>query len=171
MLLTPPFAGAHPAGTLPLPVPAQIACGDSRRGADWGRQVFICMETEGPQFVRKHWSFIILYCILTSVAIGFCSTALLIAIVVFRNGHPIHQAFHIVLWMMGAISVVMFTLQFIGGPFVLSRDVICGKCHKCTRLDRNPLMGGKFYRVPKCECGGDFEPACFWRLESHDLVS
>ena len=124
------------------------------------------METNGPQFVRKHWSIIILYCVLTSAAIGLSFAVVPFVMLFCYYRFPFVEAFHIALGIFGVISSPMFVIQFIGEPFVLTRDVVCRRCHKRITLEREPLMGGKFYRLPDCECGGDFEPAYFWKLES-----
>jgi hypothetical protein len=128
------------------------------------------METEGQQYVRKHWIIIILYCVLASAAIGFSFAVVPFVLLTFYYRFPVLETSHIALWIGGVISAGMFIIQFVGEPFVLTRDIICRKCHKRIRLDREPLMRDKHYRVPNCECGGDFEPAYFWRLESHDHV-
>jgi len=123
------------------------------------------METEGPQLVRKHWSIVILYCIATSAIIGSGFAVVPFVSLFFYYRFPFLEAGQIALWIFGAISSGMFAIQIIGAPFVLTRDVVCRTCHKRIKLDREPLMGGKYYSVPKCECEGDFEPAYFWKLE------
>lgn len=126
------------------------------------------METEGPQFVRRHWSFIVAYILVTSLIIGFLITATFFVYWFIRHtSRPIniHDTLHFSLFMMGAISVVVFIGQLIGGPLTFTGDVVCQLCHRQQKLDRIPFFGGKYYKQPKCECGGDLEPACFWKLK------
>ena len=115
--------------------------------------------------VRKHWSIVILYCIATSAVIGSGFAVVPFISLFFYYRFPFPEVFHFVLLTFGPIFLGMFAIQITGAPFVLTRDVVCRTCHKRIKLDREPLMGGKHYSVPKCECGGDFEPAYFWKLE------
>jgi hypothetical protein len=46
------------------------------------------METQGPQFVRKHWSIILAYMVFASFAAGLLVTAIII-VVGFARGMPI----------------------------------------------------------------------------------
>ena len=122
------------------------------------------METESPQFVRKHWSFVVAYIVIASFAVG-----LMVAIMMFLFSHldSKHRpmTIHFGLIFTGVVSAVVFVIQLISGPLVFTKDVVCRTCHRQQRLDHIPFLAGKYYRQPRCECGGDFEPALFWKLE------
>jgi len=47
---------------------------------------------------------------------------------------------------------------------IYTKNVVCDTCHRRQKLNRIPFLAGKYYRTPKCDdCGGDFEPALFWK--------
>jgi hypothetical protein len=127
------------------------------------------MESRAPQLERRHWSFVIAYCMATSLAIGVIVPGAFSLISVLRGKLRFDsggRVLHGLLIIMAIVSAVFFIIQLFGGPFVLSRDVVCRTCHRRQKLNRNPLFAGKGYRVPACDCCGDLEPAIFWRLES-----
>ncbi len=128
------------------------------------------METQTTQLVRRHWSFVLAYYALTSLAIGLVLPAFLFfcslyveGTGLFESGHGI--IFQVLLLTMGLGLVAAFITQVLTDPIVFTRDVVCQTCHRRQRLDHNPLSGGRYYSLPKCECGGDLETAFFWKLE------
>jgi hypothetical protein len=126
------------------------------------------MENETPQLVRKHWSFIIAYCIVTSLTIGFIFSSLICLSWIMRGGVQAvsnYWALHLWLIIAGVISLVLLLIQLFTGEFIFTRDVVCQTCHRRQKLNRIPLFASKWYRVPQCECGGDLETAFFWELK------
>ncbi len=126
------------------------------------------METESPQFIRKHWSFVIGYILVASVAVGFGLAGIIFLYSIIRGtSHtPNNALLHIWLIIAGGASAVVFVIQLFAGPLVFTKDVVCQVCHRQQKLARIPFFQGKYYTQPKCECGGDLEPALFWKLES-----
>jgi hypothetical protein len=123
------------------------------------------METEARQIVRRHWSFVVAYIIVASLAVGVLLAIMMFLFSFIDSKHrpmSIHFAF-IFMWV---VSAAVFIIQLISGPLVFTRAVVCQTCHRQQRLDRIPFWAGKYYRTPKCDCGGDFEPALFWKPES-----
>lgn len=127
----------------------------------------LLMTANGPQCIRKHWTFILAYYIATSIGIGitFASFLLLVALV-RRNPMSIHDGLHLSFIFAAICSPAAFAVQVIVGPIIFTKSVICATCHSPQTLNRNPLFAPRGYRVPRCEnCGGDLEPSFFWKLE------
>jgi hypothetical protein len=127
------------------------------------------VTANGPQYVRKHWRFIVAYYLATSIGTGITLAAFfLLMAAADRTPKPIsvRQALHISFFFMGVCSPSAFVVQLVGGPIFVTRNLICATCHFPRTLARNPLFGPRSSKVPKCEnCGGDLEPASFWKLE------
>ena len=128
------------------------------------------METRPSQLVRKHWTFVIGYCVATSLAMGVAVPGAFVLLGVFRGRIKFDsggRVFHAPLVFIGMVSAVLFAIQLLSGPFVLSRNAVCRTCHRRQRLRRNPFFLGRYYRLPACDdCGGELEPALFWKPES-----
>ena len=121
------------------------------------------METQAPQLERRHWTFVIAYCLVISLLIGiFPGAVYFFSVIQGKSKFDLH----VLLIFMAIVSAVFFVIQLFAGPFVLSRDVVCRDCHKRQQLRRNPLLAGRGYHVPACDCGGDLEPAIFWKPEA-----
>lgn len=126
------------------------------------------MKTESPQWVHKHWSVIIAYYGVSSLAVGFMlATCFFLSLFSAKNHQrtPIHDELFFSLVAMGFISAVVFGMQAIYGPLIFTRNVICGKCQRPIKLKRIPFLGGKGRTTPTCACGGEYEPAFFWKLK------
>jgi hypothetical protein len=119
------------------------------------------MEKDKPQLVRKKRSFVVAYCIITSLFLGFILPTQ--AILLACAGSSISFGFTLpFVWAFtGVMSVVIFIMQLVFGPIVITRKVVCKRCHTSRTLARIPfLVGGR--RMPLCDCGGEFETALFW---------
>jgi hypothetical protein len=106
--------------------------------------------------------------VIASLVVGFFLTVMIFLCSFFRGTHSsmsIHAASLISLFIMGVISGAVFIIQLISGPLVFTKDVVCQVCHRQQKLGRIPFFQGKYYRQPKCECGGDLEPAFFWEMK------
>lgn len=129
------------------------------------------METRPQQLVRRHWSFVVAYVVVTSLAVGFVLPGMMfLFLLVDRMGEhkPVYVSFHILLILLiigGTISAVVLLIQSLTGLLVVSKDMVCQTCHKRQRMSRIPAFAARGYRIPSCcECGGDLEPAIFWKL-------
>jgi hypothetical protein len=128
-------------------------------------------ENRDPtEYVRKNWSVFLAYDLVTSVALGFLIPAAFSLFSVFdhskrpvRKPVPVHDALLYTLAIMGVLSVFLFLIQVITGPFVFTKDVVCKKCHTRLRVNRIAFFAGKYSRPPKCDCGGKIEPAFLWK--------
>ena len=109
----------------------------------------------------------LLCCQLVSVGIYACDARFLFALS-GKNHQPIsiHDALFFALVALGVISGVVLVLQAIFGPLMFTKNVICGRCQRQIKLERNPFWAGKRHTIPKCTCGGEYEPAFFWELKS-----
>ena len=113
--------------------------------------------------VGAHYAF-------TSSVIGFIFAASQFLIYI-SNPHGTHKHVNVPggaytsFIIMVFLSVVIFIIQLIGGPFIFTKEVICRKCQSRQKLDRIPFFAGKGYRQPSCSCGGKWEPASFWELK------
>ncbi len=129
------------------------------------------METQSTQPVRKHWSFVIAYCLGTSLTLGCFLPAILFVWGVlqgtfeFGGSEFSHSTIQFLLFSMATLSAGAFIVQILTDPVVITRDIICDRCHITRRLDRNFLLQLHF-RMPECDCGGKFESAIFWKWKS-----
>lgn len=122
------------------------------------------METESPQFIRKHWAFVVAYIFIASLCIGFIFAVMMVLysfLCATRSPITINAA----LVIMGVVSVAVSVMQLIFGPLIFTKDVVCRTCHRQQRLNHIPFLTGQRFRQPGCDCGGDLEPALFWKLE------
>ena len=109
------------------------------------------MDLPPPQLVRRHWSFVLAYCGVTSLAVGFVLPAVLFSCLVlsgrFRFESGDGGIIVILLVLMGVISFA----AFIGGPMTFTRDVVCRTCHRRRKLERIPFLAGDRggYRIPE----------------------
>jgi len=126
-------------------------------------------DRDPTKYVRKHWLIFAAYYAATSSAVGLGIVVMLVLSSALHNSKHgklkpihIHSALMFSLAVLGMVSVVIFLIQLISGPFVITKDVVCKKCHTRWRVDRIPFFRGKYSRPPKCECGGHVEPAFLW---------
>jgi MFS superfamily sulfate permease-like transporter len=121
------------------------------------------METQGPQFVRKHWSIILAYMVFASFATGLIVATIIALCSFMDNSQSLPGVF--LGGVMGVSSVVAFVIQLLTEPLVFTKNVICETCHRKQKLARIPFFAMQGYRQPKCDdCGGDLDPAFFWEL-------
>lgn len=125
-----------------------------------------------PQLVPRHWSFVIAYIVITSVVVAFSVTGMGFLSSLLGHSENHHRTvlplFDLWLILSGIASVVIIVVQSIGGPLAFTKNMVCDRCHRQQRLRRIPFFVGSRggYKIPNCECGGDLEPAIFWKLES-----
>ena len=128
------------------------------------------METESRQIVRKHWTYVLAYALVAALVVGFGVTGFLF-LNLFLSGSSTRMPSHFIIQMWltfgGIVSGVIFLIQLFAGPLIFTRDMVCRNCHRRQTIPRVPFFaGGKGgYKTPDCECGGDLEPALFWRTE------
>ena len=133
---------------------------------------------ETTQYVRKNWSIFVAYYVVTSLAVGFVIAAALFPFLTLDHSKqgkhkpiPVHDALLYSLVSMGVVSAVAFLIQLISGPFVFTKDVVCRKCHRRMKVSRIAFFTGRYRRPPKCECGGNIEPAFLWEPNVSRLSS
>lgn len=126
------------------------------------------LPRQSPQLVRRHWSFVFTYIVIASVVVGFGLAAMMFLYLSIRGKNSLSSnpaLFHIWLIIASVFSAVVFVVQLITGPSVFTKDMVCRTCHRQQNIGRIPFFAGKGYRQPQCECGGDLEPALFWKLK------
>lgn len=127
------------------------------------------MEKDKPELVRKSRRFVVAYYVIMSLVLGFILPTQ--AILLGCAGSRISFGFILpfVLAFTGAMSVIIFIVQLFQGPIILTRDVVCRRCHTRRKLGRIPfLLVGR--SMPPCDCGGEYEPALFWHSERKDVA-
>jgi hypothetical protein len=126
------------------------------------------MDIQAPRLVRRHWSFVLAYTVAAALAVGF---GLSLGFLVYWGSQqdtpvPLHERLVIFLILSGVISATVFVIQVLTGPLIFTRNVVCKTCCRPRKLYRVPFLGGRGYRVPKCDdCGGELEAAIFWKAE------
>ena len=128
--------------------------------------------------VRKNWVVFAAYYATTSMTLGFGLSAMMFLFLVLgargRSNHnpvPVHSALPFSMAVFGVVSAIIFLIELVSGPFVITKDVVCRKCRTRLRVNRIAFFTGRYSRPPRCECGGKIEPAFLWKADVSRLDS
>lgn len=124
------------------------------------------------KYARKNWIIFATYYVAASLAVGLgLAAAMFLSLALGGSTHgkrtpiPVPDALSFSMAFLGAVSVIMFLIQLITGPFVFTKDVVCRKCHTRLKVKRIAFFTGRYSRPPRCECGGKIEPTFLWKPE------
>jgi hypothetical protein len=124
------------------------------------------------KYVRRNWIIFAAYYVAASLTLGLGIAAVMFLFLVLgiskhgrRKPIPVHNALIFSIALLSVVSAIIFLIQLISGPFVLTKDVVCRKCHTRLKVNRIAFFTGRYSRPPRCECGGKIEPAFLWEPE------